>query len=258
MTYAKIEIPFDHAYLLPISDIHIGDKRCAYDELKANIEWVKNTPNAYVFLNGDILNVATRTSKSNPHEQNMDLGEQVKYATELFEPIKTRILGAIDGNHERRISDIAGYSPTTALCLALGIPYYQYSVVLNLVVGDRIPCGPAAQGRISSFIYFHHTTGGGGTVGGKINRIDKLRQLVCNCDAYIGSHNHQLGVLPVETRLVDFRHDRIIIIRQMLIDTGSYLKWDDGYAEAMQLQSSKIGSPRIRLDGKRKDIHASV
>ncbi len=53
-------------------------------------------------------------------------------------------------------------------------------------------------------------------------------------------------------------HKKIIIQRQLLIDSGSYLGWDDNYSEAKMLPPVKIGSPRIRIDGKKKDTHVSV
>ncbi|MBU1173562.1 MAG: metallophosphoesterase [Proteobacteria bacterium] len=258
MRYDEYRLNHDHVYLLPISDCHIGDKNFDETRLRDNINWVENTPNAFVFLGGDLFNVATRNSKTAPSEESYPLRDQIDEAINIFEPIKERILGAIDGNHERRLLDYCGYSPLQSFCGLLNIKYYNYSVVLRLLVGNGKRIYGNANGCVSYVLYMHHTTGGGGTIGGKMNRIDKLRRLVCNADAYIGGHNHQLGVIPVETRFVDEPHRKITRIRQLLIDSGSYLKWDEGYGEAAQLEPSKLGSPRIRLDGRHKDIHASV
>lgn len=259
MKYGSVYVGNDYMYLLPISDTHIGDNGFhpeGYQKLKENIDWVKSEKWARVFLNGDILNVATRGSKTSPFEQNMNLRQQVEFAVKMLEPIKDRIDGCIDGNHELRIQDMCGYSPSVALCHELGIKYYEHSAVIDYVVGKG---GAKGRGnKISYAIYFHHTTGGGGTPGGKMNRVDKLRQLIANCDCYCGSHNHQLGVIPVTTRMVDTSHGKITTLRQMLVDTGSYLGWDGGYAEAKMLPPGKIGSPRIRLSGKYHDIHVSV
>jgi hypothetical protein len=188
----------------------------------------------------------------------MNLQEQIEYAIKIFEPYKERILGCIDGNHEQRLVDDNGFSPLSTVAGMLGFPYFRSSVVYRLVVGKGKAKRHNVQGTISYTGYFHHTTGGGTTVGGKMNRVARLRQLICNCDFYCGSHNHQLGVVPVETRFVDSVHRKIQKVRQLLIDTGSYLEWDDGYAEMKQLEPSKMGSPRIRLDGTRRDCHVSV
>jgi len=258
MRYGESRIAADFAYVLVISDTHIGDAAFedeGYSKLCENIEWVHKEPNARVFLNGDILNVATRLSASTPFQQTRNLQQQVEFAVKIFTPIKDKIVGAISGNHEQRLQDFVGYCPLSTVCHLLGVQYFGYSAVINFLVGKE------SRGRGSKIAYtgyFHHTTGGGATPGGKINRVDKLRQLICNCDFYVGSHNHHLGVMPVTTRSVDVVHKRIIVLRQLLIDSGSYLEWDDNYSEAKMFPPAKMGSPRIRLDGRKKDCHVSI
>ncbi len=120
--------------------------------------------------------------------------------------------------------------------------------------------GKNVEGESNQFYlgYFHHTTGGGATVGGKINRVDKMRQLMINADFYCGSHNHMLGAVPVAVPYFDKRLKNITLLKQILVDCGGYLEWNESYAEAKQLPPMKLGSPRIRLDGKTKDLHISL
>jgi len=263
MQYSEWRVNADFLYLLPISDCHIGSPGFTSDSytlLCKNVEWALSEPNAFVFLNGDILHTATRYSKSNPMVARGNLKEQLELATRIFTPLakKNKIIGAIDGNHEQRLEDIVGYSPTIALCDRLDIPYYRYSCVIRFIVGKLNKRGGGFYNKIGYSGYFHHTTGGGSTVGGKINRVDKLRQIVANADFYVGSHNHQLGVMPVSTHQVDPTHKRIIVLRQLLIDSGGYEEWRENYPERLQYPITKMGSPRIRMDGKRHDIHCSV
>jgi hypothetical protein len=245
----KVNKPF--TYVLPIGDIHIGDKFVNYDLLRNNLQWAKDN-DALIIGTGDWLNVATRTGKSSPFTQNMDMNEQVTMCNKLFEPVKHNIIGVIQGNHEARLEKECGYDPLTAVCLHLGIEYMKYSGIACIIVGQ------STKKSIGYTFYVHHSTGGGQTPGSKINRVDKLRGIVSNADAYLGGHNHSLGVMPVSTRCVDVIHKSIEEKRQMLIDCGSYLKFDENYAEQMGLQPTKLGSPRIRLDGNKRDIHVSV
>ena len=263
MQYHEVRIKSKVAYLVPISDVHIGSpgfSDAAYSLLCKNIEWVLATKAAYVFLNGDILHTATRTSKSNPALQLMNLEEQIKLAVRLLKPLAKadRLIGAIDGNHEARLIKFVGYSPTMTLCNILRVPYFRYSCVVNFMVGMGEGRASGKGNRIAYTGYFHHTTGGGSTPGGKINRIDRLRQIVANADFYVGSHNHQLGVFPVATHEIDVAHKRIIRLRQLLIDSGSYEQWEDHYPEQNQFQPTKLGSCRIRFDSGKHDIHCSV
>lgn len=243
----------EFAYIVPIGDVHIGDRNANLKLLEENIKWVEATEQARVILMGDILNTATRTSKTNPHYQNLTLEEQIEEAIRLFTPIKNKIITAIDGNHEDKVADFAGFSPTISLCHGLGIHYSGLSSVIEVKVGKL------KGKRQRYFFYCHHTTGGGSTVGGKMNRVDHLRRIISNVDVYCGAHNHQLGVVPVTTMEVDRGHDlKVRELRQLLVDCGGYLKWQDGYAEKKMYPPTKLGSPRIRLDGKKKDVHVSV
>ena len=87
MRYGECRIRADFGYVLPISDTHIGDAAFddyGYTKLCENLEWVASEPNARVFLNGDILNVATRNSASSPLSQSMNLQEQVDLPIPAF------------------------------------------------------------------------------------------------------------------------------------------------------------------------------
>ena len=260
MKVIKHTIESEVAYLLPLSDMHIGDKGCDYKKIQGYLDWVKKEKNARVFLNGDILNIATISSASNPFEQDMNTEQQLEMATKMLTPIKGKILGCISGNHEQRMERYAGYNPLIPLCSALGIPWCNYSAVLDitLATGKHKRLNKDQGDKTKYTFYCHHTTGGGGTVGSKLNRVAKLREIVGNVDCYIGSHNHQLGVIPVESREYNERKGVVEPRRQLLVDSGSFLKWEDAYSEMTQLQPVKLGAVRIRMDGKKKDLHCDL
>jgi hypothetical protein len=265
MKIKEYKTKFNDIYVIVISDCHIGDKgfnKNSEKKLLGYINWVKKTKNAFVVLNGDILNVATRESKSSPFEQNMDLSEQIDKAVKLFSPIREQIVGAIDGNHENRISDFTGYSPTISICERLGISYLGDSAIYVF----RLGCHGKNQAPRSSFtMYAHHTTGGGRSIGTKMNRVAMLRDIVANCDVYCGSHNHMLGVVHGVTQIVNSTTGKVETVRQLLVDSGGYLDWNDSYAERGMLAPLRIGSPRIHFIIKRgakdeikKDVHISI
>lgn len=268
----------NNIHLYPIGDVHIGDKSFGKEskrKLFGYINWIKRNPNAYVILMGDIVNCATLGSPSSPFSQDMDLKDQIKTAVRYFEPIKDKIIGAIDGNHEQRLEKYAGYSPTISICERLSVRYLQSSAIIIFRMGVRkTMVGDKSWGSRASFAgYFHHSTGGGSSVGGKMNRAEKLTDLVADCDFYCAAHNHQLAVAHRIIHTVDRTYSRVEELRQMLINTGGYLEWSGGYAESKQLPPVKIGSPRVNLIlkytkikdelGKRhevvkKDIHVSI
>jgi len=254
-------IQADKAYLVPIGDIHLGDRgftRTSMAKLRGYIDWIRDEPLARCILMGDIFNTATRDSATPPFQRS-GLKDEMEQAIALFNPIKKKILGAIDGNHEDRLSDHVDYSPTIPLCHALGVKYLGYSGIFKIGVGvTKRNVKPGKTARVTYVIYAHHTTGGGNTMGGRLNRVAKLRDIVIDADIYVGSHNHGLISAPVEGYAVDRRSGNVLRFRQYLIDCGGYLDWKDTYSERCMYAPLKIGSPRIRLDGKTKDVKVTL
>lgn len=251
----KCEIPNEVGYVIPISDIHYGDKAFTKKSKKVllgNLEWVKNRENARIVLVGDIFNGATRDSKTAPFDQPDSEFEEV---LELFRPYKDKIVTAIDGNHEARLEDFANFSIMNAFCMNLGIPYSHLSVAINFKVNKRSDDKRFRQSYVG---YFHHTTGGGKTMGSKLNRVEEMTKLLSNADFYVGAHHHGLISSPIVSNEFNRRTNKIEQKRQQLIGSGGYLEWNESYAERMMLRPIKIGSPRIRLDGNKKDIHVSI
>ena len=254
MKCVQYEIEAEEAFFVPLSDIHIGDKNFLKDEFLGYVRWIAETPNAFTFLNGDVINLATSISASSTFDQEGGLQWQMDTAVQYLYEIRHKIIGCLAGNHEMRLEKISGYNPMTTIALRLQIPYLEYSGILDIDV-----INPDTKKRQNYQVYAHHTTGGGGhTPGNKMNRINLLRTIVPSADIYIGSHNHHLGVMPVLRIDYDKKKNEVVEKEQWLVDTGHFLGWHDGYAEAMQLSPSKSGAPKIRLQSARKDIHVSL
>jgi hypothetical protein len=244
METIALNVPEKEAFIVPIGDVHIGDVNFGKEgqtRLKEKLDFVRKHKNAYIFLMGDILNVATTASASAVFEQNQGLSEQIETAYNMFKDFKGRIIGGISGNHENRMHKFAGYNPMMTLCSRLGCKYLGYSAVTFITVGKKNNNSRMYVG------YFHHTTGGGSTPGSALNRIDKLRNIVVDADFYVGGHSHTQVEAGVGAIRADRRHKKVVFMRQELINSGSYLEWDGGYAEEKQLQPSRLGSPIIIL-----------
>ena len=220
MKVKEFKTKYNDIYIYPIGDTHIGDKGftdVSEAKLKGYIDFIKKTPNAFAILQGDLLNCATRVSKSSPFEQKMDLKDQIAKAVELLKPIKNKILGAIDGNHEQRIADFAGYSPTISVCERLEVDYMGDSVVYII----RMGCHAKRDTPRSSFtLYSHHTTGGNGrTLGSKINRVGVMREIVANCDVYCLGENSMIKTKEGFFRIKDIREGDKVLTKE-----GDYKK----------------------------------
>ena len=105
MKVIRADLPqnIDILELHTFADEHIGDNCCDLPRLKARIDYVAATPNAYCIMNGDILDYATRNSIGDIEAREFNIMEQLEKAIELFTPIKDKIIAITNGNHEAQL-----------------------------------------------------------------------------------------------------------------------------------------------------------
>lgn len=256
MDFLEVKIPSDKAYILPIGDIHWGDKAfktTGRAKLKGNLDWLReNHKVARAVLMGDIYNVAGRDTKTSPWESDP---KEYDEASEFFKPYADLILGAITGNHELRMRNQYGVDPLTFFCKHLGIPYLGTSALMRVQVGKREDSNSYWQ---NYFMAIHHTTGGGGTLGNALNSVQKLEKVISGCDVYAGGHNHQLVTGVRQSYVPTMSGPQMRKIHY--VACGSYLDYPNSYAEDAMMAPGKLGSPRIRFNGlrDRHDIHISI
>lgn len=256
MKLITTKIPADKAYILPVGDIHWGDKsfkRRGLSKLRENLEWAQEHSDVTrIVLMGDIFNIAGRNEKTSPFESDPD---EVMEAEDFFKDYAPLIIGAVRGNHEARMVRQFGICPLEVMCRHLGVPYMGTSGILKVQVGKR----PEEEWYWQTYhLGVHHSTGGGGTLGNAVNRAVKLETIYEGCDAYLIGHNHQLGAA---VRSIFYPTQHGIKERKIhYVSCGSYLDYEGGYAEEAMYAPSKLGSPRIRLDGRRDkhDVHVSI
>ena len=209
---------------------------------------------------GDLFDAVTKQSLGNVYEQEYNLKTAKEFLTEELKPIKDKILGSIDGNHEERILKTVGDSPVSDLCYRLGIEYFpSWCAYLYLSVGDRKDYKKDKRRTYVYTAYMHHLTGGGATIGGKFNRVKKL-QLMIMADIYCGAHVHLKGVTKEKYVIPDIRYKTLTDIQQAYALTGSFMGYAD-YSIKGMYERPATGAVRIRLNGepnKGKDIHASI
>ena len=131
---------WDVLRLYALGDLHIGSPYCDIASIRKKIQRIQDDPFGVVSLCGDLGDYGLRTNKSptNPYEAPMQPREQQKYIYELLEPIKDKIVSAVPGNHEDRITKEVGTLPLYDLCVLWGIPevYRDNVAILKLSFGS--------------------------------------------------------------------------------------------------------------------------
>lgn len=241
----------DYAYIIPLSDLHIGDP--GFDEKKFLDfrDWIAKEPNTNVVLVGDILNCATKNSKSDIYGEKMNPSEAKRYAKQILEPIKHKIVGSVWGNHCRRVYRESGNDIAEDLAEMLGVEYCREGMLINFTFSPY-----ETKGKTNYTLYATHGNGGGRTTGSKSNVLKRMSDVV-EADIYVCGHIHFMTTFADYRYIPDLRHKRIEKVKRTYVSSASFLRWG-GYAEDMMLPPAKLGAPRIRLNGRRKDVHVSI
>lgn len=240
-----------------LSDLHLGDRNCSYKDIMNRVKEIESNPNAYVILNGDLINNATTQSISDTYSESASPMEQLKQATALFKPIKDKILAITSGNHENRTYRTDGIDLTEIMARELGVGerYAPESVTLFLRLGDKV--GKTHKGQqICYTLFITHGSGGGRREGGKVNRLVDLASIV-DVDIYIHSHTHLPAVLKQAFYRADAKNSSIAKVDKMFVNTNAWLNYG-GYGEGHGFKPASIQSPVIYLDGSRKNFTAKL
>lgn len=245
-----------HVELYTLSDLHLGDRNCNYKELLEQIKKIEENPNAYVILNGDLMNNATTQSISDTYSETLSPMEQLKEAIAVFTPIKNKILAMTSGNHENRTYKTDGIDLTEILARELGLSdrYAPESITLFLRVGEQ--SSHHSNKPATYVIYITHGSGGGRREGGKVNRLVDLASVI-DADIYIHSHTHLPVILKQAFYRADVRTSTISLVNKLFVNTNAWLKYG-GYGEAQGYKPASISVPIIHLSGLKKDFVARL
>jgi predicted phosphodiesterase len=254
MIPVEISLPMDMKELeiLIFSDEHIGDPHCDIESIQKRIDYVKDTPNCYVILGGDIIDNATKTSVGDIYTQTMSPMEQLDYVEAMFKPIKNKILCSVLGNHENRTYKKEGIDPMRCLCDRLGCAnkYSTTGVVLFLKFGKDV----RYNRKIVYTIYVTHGSGGGRKEGAKAIRLADLASIV-DCDIYCHNHTHLPMIMKEDYFRTDIQNRTIKQVTKLFVNSAASLRYG-GYGESMGCKPASIDSPKIILSGVTKEAKA--
>jgi hypothetical protein len=239
------------AVILPISDLHKGDKNHNPKHIDKIVEDLLRFDHVYGVLIGDLINNALKSSKSDSYKDIMPPKEQRDFIIEKLKPVKHKLLGCTGGNHEDRTDRETNIDVSEDIAKALELPYDQTGIYYQLKLGTF------SNGKqINYTMYTTHGSGGAGTKGSKANKIYSLKD-ICLADIYVMGHIHDIIAFPDLYYVPDTRHNKVVETERYFVSSGSSLNWG-GYAERLMLKPSKTGFPVIELDGSNKKCRITI
>lgn len=231
------------------SDLHLGSSKCSYPLIQERVARVKDNPNVYGIILGDLLNNSTRTSVGDVYEEPLSPMQQIQLAINTFEPVKDKILAVTSGNHERRSYKTDGVDLGWLFARELDIEkVYNYCACLLFVrFGNEVRhCR-----KMCYTIYLTHGDGQGGrTVGGKANGLQRRGQIV-NADIIVTGHTHAPIAFRDAFFEVDYRNSVVQKKEQLFVNASATLDYEE-YAELYGMRPSSTKSPVIVLNGHKR------
>lgn len=237
--------------IVPMGDLHVGDEFCNLDLIKSTIEYVKKTPNCYTILNGDLMNNALKSSKSDSYRETMTMEQQQDLLIELLTPIKDKILMMTQGNHEYRTNSLVGIDPLRYVARSLGLldkgRYTDISYLITLKFGKR-----NGSDKMSNLytIYGIHGNGGGRRIGSSANTLEDMCRIVANADLYIHSHTHNVVNFTNCVYVYNPNNKKLELHKRVFYNTNSYVTYG-GYAERKKYALSDLTPSTIVINFKR-------
>ena len=117
-----------YAEVVFVGDVHYGSPQCNLKKFLEQLDYCLKHK-IYVFLMGDLLEMATRTSVGAGIYEQETIGQsQYEKMVGFLHPLadKKLILGMHAGNHEDRVYQATGIDISKAMAKELEIPYIPY------------------------------------------------------------------------------------------------------------------------------------
>ena len=187
-----VSLPGDRpALVVFLSDLHIGHTACQMQRLRTDLETIRNTPNMYCILGGDLTdNVVTSVaSRGMHHEQLAPLRVQKHLTDEMTKYLgRNKVIAMILGNHDAWSISNDDFDPIKYLADKLNVPYLGAYGFINASIGRecyRILAAHMFRMR-SSF--------------NKTHQAKRLMDFMGDADAVFTGHTHDSAAESTHVR----------------------------------------------------------
>jgi predicted phosphodiesterase len=235
----------DYAEVVFVGDVHLGSPQCDVPRFKKMLDYC-NEHMIYIFLMGDLIEMSTRDSVgAGVYEQEYNGQSQYELMVTLLKPLadKKLILGIHNGNHEERVYKSTGVDVAKMFSRELKVRYLGDACWSKFKVGKQ-----------SYSIYSLHGRTGSRFDGTALLALERI-SVSFFCDLIVMGHAHKLISSSVIIQKID--NNLVKEHKKTLLISGSYLKYDGGYGQALGLPISKLGSPKVKFYATTKDIYVS-
>ena len=239
-----------------IGDVHYGDPLCDRKGFTAVLDKIRDDPQARVILVGDLLNNATKNSKSDVYTALIPPMTQKIEMTNLLEPIKDKILCGCSGNHENRTTRESNQDVMYDIFAKLDIEdrYRNEMCFLLVRLGEK---GQHVDSKCRPAYTFCVTHGKGNSIytGSSANAAERFASRIEGVDLFVTGHTHKPLSFPVGKLVFDARNKQIRTAQFRVVTAASWLGYGGYAAEKMLAPVARVCTT-IKLSARHK--HFSV
>ena len=247
------KFPQEDITIIPISDVHLGAPECMEQEFIKFVESVKDRPNVYLILGGDLINNSVRSSVGvGLFEDLYRPADQKKMMAQILAPVAHKILAAVSGNHERRSGKDADDDPTYDILCKIDreAVYRENMAFVKLQFGNE-----KADGRSNPtyMLTVTHGAGGGAFTSGAVLKSERYGYVLNGADALIVGHTHK-PYTSVHGKIdIDKHNNKVTVKPFKVISMTSWLEYG-GYAAQKMLLPSAHALHTLTLCGDHKEM----
>lgn len=245
----------DDITIVPIYDVHLGSRECREQDFIDFVNSIKDKPNVYVILGGDLIDNGTRNSVTNVFRATMMPSSQKKEMAKILEPIRDKILCSVSGNHERRNRDVDD-DPMYDIMAKLDLEqlYRENMAFLKVQLGAVDDGNKLDSKQRPSYTFcVTHGAGGGMLPGGVINRNERMGYALDGVDCLVVGHSHKPMISQPGKIVVDPRNNLVSVKPFKVVVATSWLNYGD-YAMQKMLQPTSHALQTIHLSAYKKEM----
>ena len=248
--------PNEDITIYPIADVHLGSQECMEQEFIKFINMVKETPNVYLVLGGDLIDNGVRNGLTNVFRATMPPSQQKREMANILAPVRDKILCAVSGNHERRSGKDVDDDPTYDILCKLDKEeiYRENMVFMKLQFGEIAGAG---QSNPTYTLVVTHGAGGGQLTSGAVLRGERISYAIDGADCFIFGHTHKPFVTNPGKIVIDKSNNIVSVKPFKVINMTSWLKYGDYAAQKMLLPSTH-SLQTLTLRGNKKEMVVSM
>lgn len=232
-------------YLL--NDLHYGSRQCFTKQFACFKRFILEKPNRFIIILGDMMNQNIVGAVGSPFEDNRTPSEQRKQVAEELKDLKPRILCAIGGNHDSRVTKINDENPLGIICENLDIDFDPICAFVTIRYGKKMN----NKNQENSYTFFcHHGMGGGRKTGSAVNNLEDMT-MIGLADVYCIGHHHKKAGTRHRYFVPDIQNHSVYSKDMLYVISGSWQLYG-GYGAIKALRPGAIGAGLVRLYNKYK------